>query len=63
LDRRIQCLGVEDGKATVLADASSLGLATSMSVPWMGLDAQDRPLVTAAPGTALSVFILYWERP
>jgi eukaryotic-like serine/threonine-protein kinase len=63
-DRRIGCLRVEDGRATVLAGASTLGLAGWVNnVPWMGLDAEDRPLVAAAPGAATSILILYLEKP
>jgi len=61
LSQSIECVDVDEGPVTVIADASEVGLARS-GVPWMGLDAADRPLVLAATGSA-SVRVLHWEAP
>jgi hypothetical protein len=44
------------------ADTSMLQLAVWVAVPWMGLDAEDRPLVTATAG-GTNLYALDWEAP
>jgi hypothetical protein len=58
-------MNVDEGRMSVLADTSTLDLAVWVGVPWMGLDAEDRPLVTAAAGpqTTSTVYALDWEIP
>jgi hypothetical protein len=62
---RIECMDVDEGRMRTLADTSTLQLATWVFVPWMGLDAEDRPLVTvtAGPQTTSTVYALDWEAP
>ncbi len=61
---RIECMDVDDGRMRPLAETSALQLAAWVWVPWMGLDAEDRPMVTAAAGSQTStVYALDWETP
>lgn len=63
-DYRVECMDVDEGRMRVLAETSTLQLAAWVWVPWMGLDAEDRPMVTAAAGSQTStVYALDWEAP
>lgn len=61
-DHRIACLDVSSGEVEEVVDASTVELAEWVRFPWMGLDAEDRPLVVTSQGTA-SVQVVYWEAP
>ena len=61
--RRVECLSLDTRQVTPLADVSALELAVWVVVPWMGLDAQDRPVVTATAGAKETIYAVDWEAP
>ena len=60
--RRIDCLRLDTGRVDPITDTSTVQLAVWVVVPWMGLDAQDRPLVTATTTRSTNLYALDWER-
>jgi hypothetical protein len=49
--RSVDCLSLDTLQMVPVADTSSLGVTAWPDIaPWMGLDAEDRPMVTAASG-------------
>jgi Tol biopolymer transport system component len=59
---RIDCVSVASQQAVTLAEAPPFPLLSWFGVAWMGLDADDRPLVVADRGTT-GFYALEWERP
>jgi hypothetical protein len=58
---RIDCLRLDTGRVDPITDTSAFQLAVWVVVPWMGLDAQDRPLVTATTTRSTNLYALDWE--
>ena len=58
---RIDCLRLDTGRVDPITDTSTVQLAVWVVVPWMGLDAQDRPLVTATTTRSTNLYALDWE--
>jgi hypothetical protein len=55
---------VDEVRMRVVADTSTVQLAVWVDVPWMGLDAEDRPLLTVTAGSRTpTVYVLDWEAP
>jgi hypothetical protein len=62
-NQAVECMDVDRARMRPVADVSTLELASWVFVPWMGLDAADRPLVTVASGQGQSLFALDLEDP
>lgn len=61
---RIECMDIDEGRMRTLADTSALQLVAWVIYPWMGLDAEDRPLVTVtASSQAPTICALDWDAP
>jgi hypothetical protein len=58
----VECYSLVDRRLEVLARAPGLPLAVWRAVPWMGLDADDMPFVTADRSTR-TLYALDWEAP
>jgi hypothetical protein len=63
LGLRVECLSLETRRLSLLAETFPLELARWVVVPWMGLDADDRPFVTVASGRTETLYSLDWEGP
>jgi len=59
----IKCLNPETGEVRVVTDASPLGLGGWGGNTWMGLDAEDRPLVLSSPSVVAGVHVVYLKKP
>jgi len=58
----VTCYSVVDRRLEVLASTREIPLVSWMYVPWMGLDADDMPFVTADRSTR-ALYALDWEAP
>jgi hypothetical protein len=59
---RIACFSMASRQLTVMADDLPFPLLSWLGNAWMGLDAEDRPLVTADRST-IGFYALDWEAP
>ena len=59
---RIERWRRDTGQVEPVADVEGIPLFVFMDVPWVGLDADDRPLVTADRSTR-DIYSLDWEAP
>lgn len=59
---RIACLSMASRQLTVMADDLPFPLLGWLGNAWMGLDAEDRPLVTADRST-IGFYVLDWQAP
>jgi hypothetical protein len=59
---RIECFSMASRQLTVMADDLPFPLLSGLGNAWMGLDAEDRPLVTADRST-IGFYALDWDAP